>query len=149
MVTSGIKDKQILSALGRAAARDFGALQHRVAYPKGEKLFAEGGQPSGIFVLSAGSARLTVSDSAGNRLVSRKALPGEVLGLSATVSGRPHQVTAQTTASSELGFIRQDDFLRFLREHPSAAFRIVELLSVDLIEAPLRTRRARVRRAAN
>lgn len=149
MLSSGISDRRILSALGQEAARDFQALQHRIAYPKGEKLFAEGARPSGIFVLSAGGARLTVSDSAGNRLVSRKALPGEVLGLSATVSGRPHQVTAQTTASCELGFIRRDDFLHFLREHPGAAFRVVELLSTDLTEAPLRTRRSRPRRAAN
>src|SRR5712692_1527451 len=98
MVTSGIRDKQILSTLEPEAAQDFRELQHRVAYPKGEKLFAEGGRPSGIFVLSTGSARLSISDADGNVLVSRKALPGEVLGLSAAVSGKLYHMTAQTTA---------------------------------------------------
>ncbi len=149
MVTSAIRDKQILSTLEPEAAQDFQALQHRVAYPKGEKLFAEGGRPSGIFVLSTGGARLSISDADGNVLISRKALPGEVLGLSATVSGKPYQMTAQTTASSELGFIRRADFLHFLREHSDAAFRVVELLSDNLAEAPIPTRRARARRAAN
>ncbi len=149
MLTSGISEKQILSALARADAQDFQALRHRVVYPKGEKLFVEGAQPSGVFVLSDGGVRLSISNADGNVLISRKALPGEVLGLSAIVSGMPYQMTAQTTASSDLGFIRRDDFLRFLREHSDAAFRVVELLSDNLNEAPVRARRARARRAAN
>src|SRR5215471_11682836 len=99
MVTSGIRDKQILNTLGPATVRDFEVLQHRVTYRTGEKLFAEGGEPSGIFVLSSGGVRLSVSDSSGTVLSSRRALPREVLGLSATVSGKPHQMTAETTAS--------------------------------------------------
>jgi CRP/FNR family transcriptional regulator, cyclic AMP receptor protein len=146
MVNAGINEKQILSSLSLGAARAFQALQRPLACAKGEKLFTEGGQPSGLFVLSKGRARLSISDAEGKVVLSRKAVPGEVLGLSSTVSGQPHQMTAQALTSSELCFIRREDFLRFLHEHSDAAFRIVELLSGHIPEAHGRAARTRVRR---
>ena len=141
MVTSGVSEKQLLRVLSAQAAQDLRALKHPVAYPKGEKLFAEGGQPRGVFVLSAGGARLWISDGNGNAVIARRARAGELLGLSATFSGRPYQMTVETTAPSRLGFIPREDFLRYLREHADAAFRIVELLSDHLDEVHEQTRR--------
>lgn len=147
MVNAGISEKQILSNLSAGAARAFHALQQPLACTKGEKLFTEGSEPSGLFVLSKGRARLSISDPDGKIVLSRKAAPGEVLGLSSTVSGQPHQMTAQALTSSELCFIQREDFLRFLHEHADAAFRIVELLSGHFPEGHGRTARPRARRA--
>ncbi|HEV2494945.1 MAG TPA: cyclic nucleotide-binding domain-containing protein [Terriglobia bacterium] len=146
MVNAGISEKQILSSLSPGAVRAFHALQRPMACAKGEKLFTEGGEPCGLFVLSKGRARVSISDLEGRVVLSRKAARGEVLGLSSAVSGQPHQMTAQALTSSELSFIRREDFLRFLHEHADAAFRIVELLSGHLPEGHGRPGRARVRR---
>jgi CRP/FNR family transcriptional regulator len=146
LVHAGISEKQILSSLSLGAARAFHALQRPVACTKGERLFTEGGEPSGLFVLSKGSARISMSDPEGRTILSRRAALGEVLGLSSAVSGRPHQTTAQALTSSELGFIRREDFLRFLHEHADAAFRIVELLSGHFPEGHGRAARPRARR---
>jgi len=147
MVNAGISEKQILSNLSAGAARAFRALQRPLECAKGEKLFSEGSEPCGLFVLSKGRARLSISDPEGNVVLSRKAAPGEILGLSSAVSGEPHQMTAQALTSSELCFIRREDFLRFLHEHADAAFRIVELLSGYFPEGHGRTARSRGHRA--
>ncbi len=55
--------------------------------------------------------------------------PGEVLGLSATISGKPHEVTAETIDPCQVNFVKRDDFLRFLKDDVQACFKVAEQLS--------------------
>jgi CRP/FNR family transcriptional regulator len=55
--------------------------------------------------------------------------PGEVLGLSATITGKPYEVTAETTEPCQVNFIRREDFFRFLRQHSEAGLRVAQQLS--------------------
>ena len=54
---------------------------------------------------------------------------GEVLGLSAAVSGRSYIVTAETLVPCQVNFIKRDDFLLFLKENSAASLRVAEHLS--------------------
>ena len=54
---------------------------------------------------------------------------GEVLGLSATISGKPYEVTAETIGPCQVSFVKRDDFLRFLKGHVQACFKVAEQLS--------------------
>lgn len=98
-------------------------------YPKGSVLFVDGEQPRGVFVLCSGRAKLTTSSSEGKTLIVRIAEPGEVLGASATILGRPYEVSAETIEPAQLNFIKRDDFLRFLHEHTEACMHTAEQLS--------------------
>ena len=69
-------------------------------------------------VLCEGQVKLSISSSEGKTLILRIAKPGEVLGLTAVVGGTPYEVTAETLRPSQVAFIRRDDFLRFIAEHP-------------------------------
>ena len=53
---------------------------------------------------------------------------GEVLGLPATVTGKPYELTAEVIEPTQANFIARDDFLRFLREHGEAALRVAQQL---------------------
>jgi len=57
------------------------------------------------------------------------ALPGDILGLSAIVSGKFYEETAVAAVASRTGFVKSKDFLYFVRSHPEAAFWVVQLLS--------------------
>jgi len=109
-------------------------------YPSGVVLFQEGEPAEGIFVVCSGAVKLSVGSSHGDSLLLRSAGPGEILGLSATLTGRGHEVTAQTTTTAELAFIRRKDFLRYLREHTDVCLRVVESLSNDVQAAYDRVR---------
>lgn len=120
--------------------------------PRGEILFQEGRLPRGIFVLCEGRAKLSVCSETGKRLMLRVAGPGEVLGLSATMSGKPYEITAEALDNVQIAFIKRKDLLKFLRDHREACLQVVHLLSQDLHVAfdrvrmvgLMRTRRARI-----
>ncbi len=97
--------------------------------PKGHEFFLEGQPPRGIFILYTGRVELSVTDAHGRQLVLATAAAGDVLGLSATLSGRYHEETAIAAVPCRTGFVKCTDFLHFLGHHPAAAFWVVQLLS--------------------
>jgi CRP/FNR family transcriptional regulator, cyclic AMP receptor protein len=99
------------------------------AYPEGAVLFMEKQDSRGVFVLCEGEVKLTISSSEGKTLILRIAKPGEILGLMASISGKPYEVTAETLRPSQIAFVRRDDFIRFVAQHPEASQGIVKQLS--------------------
>ncbi len=98
-------------------------------YPKGSLLFVEGEEPRGIFILCSGRAKLTTSSTEGKTLIVKIAEPGEVLGASATILGKPYEVSAETIEPSQLNFVKRDDFLKYLNTHAEACLHTAQQLS--------------------
>ena len=92
-------------------------------------LFVEGQLPRGIFVLCKGSVKLSINSPSGRTVIVKLAEPGEVLGLSATISGKPYEVTAETLDPCQVNFVKRDDFLHFLKDDVEACFKVAEQLS--------------------
>jgi CRP/FNR family transcriptional regulator len=107
----------------------FESLKYATILPKGAMLFIEGQSPRGIFLLCTGRAKLSTCSSDGKSLITQIAEPGQVLGLSAVISGRPYEVTAETLQPCQVNFIKREDFLRFLSEHGEACLRVAQHLS--------------------
>jgi len=80
-------------------------------------------------VLCRGRVKLSLSDSDGKTLIMKIAEPGEVLGLSATISGQPYELSAQTIDPCQVNYVKRDDFLRFLKDHGDACFNVAKELS--------------------
>ena len=109
-----------------------GALDHvkfTGLYPKGSLLFVEGEDPRGVFILCSGRAKLTTSSTEGKTLIVKIAEPGEVLGASATILGKPYEVSAETIEPSQLNFIKREDFLKFLNGNAEACMHTAQQLS--------------------
>jgi len=115
--------------LQAATLQAFEAIKYNSSYPPGAVLFVEGQTPRGVFVLCQGRVKLSVCSSDGKTLILRIADPSEVLGLSATVSGKPYELTAETIGPCQVNFIKREDFLRFLHGHSDFSFRVAEQLS--------------------
>jgi CRP/FNR family transcriptional regulator, cyclic AMP receptor protein len=109
--------------------KEFETLKYGTVFPKGAMLFVEGQAPRGVFMLCTGRIKLTTCSGEGKALITQIAEPGELLGLSATISGKPYEVTAETLAPCQVNFIRREDFLRFLTEQGVACLRAAEYLS--------------------
>jgi CRP/FNR family cyclic AMP-dependent transcriptional regulator len=121
--------------LSAPALKDFEAVRSPATYSAGALLFLEKQGPRGVFVLCAGEVKLSISSSAGKRLILRIARPGEILGLMATMSGSPYEVTAETLHPCQVAFIRRDDFLHFAAKHPEVYQGAVKQLSTLYSEA--------------
>ncbi|MBZ5509669.1 MAG: Crp/Fnr family transcriptional regulator [Acidobacteriia bacterium] len=90
------------------------------SYPQGAVLFVEGQAPRGVYMICRGEAKLSVVSQDGRTLILKIAGPGEVLGLSACVMNKGYEATVETLSPCQVNFIRQDDFLRFIREDSEA-----------------------------
>jgi CRP/FNR family transcriptional regulator, cyclic AMP receptor protein len=112
-----------------AAVKDLNAVKSTSVYPKGAVLFLEGQEPRGVFVLCEGRVKLSMSSSDGKTLILRIVNAGEVLGLTASISGDAYEVTAETLHPSQVAFVRRDDFLRFVAEHPEASASVARELN--------------------
>lgn len=132
--------ERLFRGLPPAALQAFDAIKSMSFYPKGATLFVEGQAPRGIYMLCVGRAKLTAGPSNGKTLIVRLAEPGELLGLSATISGEPYHLSAETIEPCQADFVRRDDFLAFLRAYPEVCFRVVEMLSSNLYAASAQIR---------
>ncbi len=124
-----LREDYLFCNLSNQSLKDLEAIRSVAAYPRGSILFLEGQPARGIFVLCTGRAKLSTSSSDGKTIILRIAEPGEVLGLSATVSGKPYEVTVETLEPAQANFVARQDFLNFLRDHGDAALRVAEELS--------------------
>ena len=115
--------------LSPAAMTDFNKIKSPATYPASALLFLEKQDPRGVFVLCAGEVKLSISSSGGKTLNLRIAKPGEILGLMATISGIPYEVTAETLHPCQVAYVRRDDFLCFIGKHPEVYQGAVRQLS--------------------
>ncbi|MGA2413238.1 MAG: Crp/Fnr family transcriptional regulator [Candidatus Sulfotelmatobacter sp.] len=128
-VTCKLRADRIFCDLSPTALQTFENMKFASAYPQGAVLFVEGQVPRGIFVLCKGTVKLSINSPSGRTMIVKLAEPGEVLGLSATISGKPYEVTAETIDPCQVNFVKRDDFLRFLKEDVEACFKVAEQLS--------------------
>jgi CRP/FNR family cyclic AMP-dependent transcriptional regulator len=105
------------------------SIKATAAYPKGALLCLEGQPARGVFILCNGHAKISASSADGKTIILRIAGPGEVLGLSATISGRPHEFTVETMEPTQANFIGRTDFLKFLAAHPAIGMRVADQLT--------------------
>ena len=124
-----LKKAEFFCGLSLKALTEFDSIKSSSVYPEGAVLFLEKQDARGVFVLCEGEVKLTISSSEGKTLILRIAKPGEVLGLMATFSGEPYELTAETLRPCQVAFVRTDEFLRFIAQHPEASLSIVKLLT--------------------
>jgi CRP/FNR family transcriptional regulator len=108
------------SLRGHALAQ-FISIAPEVSRSRGESLFLEGETPKHVLVICSGRVKLSVSSREGKTAILHIAGPGEILGLSAAMSGTPHETSAEAVELCHFKLIRVSDFMRFLAEFPEAA----------------------------
>ena len=110
--------------LPEAVMQAFQLIKFTIGYPAGATLFVEGQACRGIYILCRGRVKLTANSEDGQTLILKIAQAGEVLGLSATVSGIPYETTAETGQPCQVDFVKRADFLKFLTEHGDACMHV-------------------------
>ena len=75
----------------------------------------EGQTPRGVFVLCSGKVKLSTTSKEGKILILKQAEAGEVLGLSAAISGTNYEMTAETASPCQLNFIGRQDLMTLLQ----------------------------------
>jgi len=121
--------------LPKGPLEDLEKIKYASAYPQGAVLFLEGQPARGAYIVCSGRVKLSTTSRDGKTLILRIAQAGEVLGLHATVSGKPYELTAETLQPCQLDFIKRDDFMRFLQNHADACLNAAQHLSQNCQDA--------------
>jgi CRP/FNR family transcriptional regulator, cyclic AMP receptor protein len=128
-VACPVREEHLFCNLSLPVLQKLNEIKSTAVYPKSAVLFIEGQRPRGVFVLCAGKAKLSTSSSEGKTIITKISESGDVLGLNATISDRPYEVTAEMIEPGQANFIARDALLQFLRDNGEVAVRVAEQLS--------------------
>ena len=107
----------------------FSASSHLATYPGGAILFIEGQMPRGAFVLCSGKVKLSTTSREGKVLILKIVDPGEVIGLSAVISGEAYEITAETLEPCLVNFVDGDGLLRLMERSGELGLRSAQAVS--------------------
>jgi CRP/FNR family cyclic AMP-dependent transcriptional regulator len=133
--TCRLKKNGWFCALTPATTRAFSEFSHLTTYPGGAILFVEGQMPRGTFVLCQGKVKLSTTSKEGKVLIFKIVEPGEMIGLSAMVSGDAYQVTAETVGPCLVNFVERDGLLRLMERSGELGLRSALAVSRDFQSA--------------
>lgn len=125
-------ETRLFSDLTSPAFGELESIKSTAVYPARALLFLEGERPRGIYIVCSGRVKLSVASDGGKTVIVRIAEPGEILGISAVLTGEPYEVTAETLDPGQVAHIERNDFLGFLNAHGDVAIRIAHALSMEL-----------------
>lgn len=134
-LTCHLRSENFFCSLPKEPLEAFNQITHATAYPHHAVIFVEGQIPRGVFMLCQGQAKLSTTARDGKTFILRMAKAGEVLGLHATVTGKPYEITVETMQPCQLNFVSKVDFLQFLKRHGDACLRAAQHLSRECQDA--------------
>lgn len=134
-VSCAVKTVRPFCNLPAPVAQRLNGIKSTAVYPKGAVLFVEGQPPRGVFVLCMGEAKLSTSSREGRTIITKIAHAGELLGLNATISTVPYEVTVEMMEPGQANFIPRDALLLMMKEFPEVALRIAQQLSHNYFAA--------------
>jgi CRP/FNR family transcriptional regulator len=117
--------------LDEKALEEFNSLGILSQSPTGSTLFEEETPVGSVFVVCHGRVKLFSTSRQGKTLILKIALPGDVLGLGAVMSGSSYEVTAETVEPTQLKVIPQDEFLTFIHKYGEASVHAAQALSAE------------------
>lgn len=111
------------------SVKAFDSVKITNGYSSGSMLFIEGQPANGVYMLCQGEAKLYTCSRDGKVVILHVARPGELLGLSAVISGGAYEVSAEVIEPCKVNFISRADFLRMMNKYPDVAMSTVKQLS--------------------
>jgi CRP/FNR family transcriptional regulator len=123
-----LKTEEHFCSFRDVTAKVFESLMITRTYPKGKTLFMEGESATGVYMLCQGRVKLSTCSKDGKVIILHIAEPGEILGLSALVTDSVHVATAEVIEPCQINFVRNADFLNFLKNNAEACVSAVKQL---------------------
>jgi CRP/FNR family transcriptional regulator len=116
-------------AISEPALRFLDAVSHKSTLPSGAILFVEGQAPRGLFIVCSGRVNLSTTSREGKILILKSVNAGETVGLSASISGMPYEVTAETATPCQVGFVDRKHFTELMESHSEIGVHTAHTLS--------------------
>jgi CRP-like cAMP-binding protein len=101
---------------------------HQVRFEPGQVVFNEGDETDGLYLVAAGTVRLTATGANGETMIAL-VYSGEVLGELGVLDGQPRSARAAAVGMCTAYFIAAEPFLDVLERSPGLCMRMMALLT--------------------
>ncbi len=128
MPLSAMEDSRMPANPRAEMLAEFEEVGSVVNHPRGTTLFMEDEMPKQVIMVSSGRVKLSIASRDGRTIIVRVAGPGTVLGLSAALASRAHEVTAEVLENASVRAIPVREFLSLLQRCPGAAMAATKLV---------------------
>jgi CRP/FNR family cyclic AMP-dependent transcriptional regulator len=132
---------RILCDLSGQAREDFEALGMQMKLPKRSIIFQEDDICDSATIVCMGQVKLSCTSREGKTHILKIAVPGDLLGLGAAISGTHFEVTAETIEPCVVKKIRRTELLAFLEKYGQASMLAAKALSEEYKSAFFDARR--------
>lgn len=105
------------------------SVARRRRFAAGQPIFFAGDPGDALFVIESGSVKIGLSTEDGKEVVLTVLGPADFFGDLALLDGEPRSADAVATEETRLLVIGRRDFERFIGTHPTAALRLLAVLS--------------------
>ena len=119
-----IAEKELIEALEKRSST--------VLCKEQRRLFSQGADPTGLYILRHGKAILTMESPTGGTIIAITLHPGSLLGLPALIGNEPYTLTATADCGAELGFVTREDFNSLMLTDPTIAVRVLRVLAAEV-----------------
>jgi CRP/FNR family transcriptional regulator len=133
--------ERIFCNLPDEAIEYFDEIAMQISYPSRSIVFEEGQRAAGIFVVCSGQIKLSATSRDGRTMILKIAVPGDVLGLTATLNDLPYEVTAETLEPCQVRSVRRRDFMEFLGRFGHVSRQAAQVIAHEYHEVFLDARR--------
>jgi CRP-like cAMP-binding protein len=122
--SSFIAEKELIEALEKRSST--------LVCEEERKLFVQGGNPNGLYILRKGTAVLSMESPTGGVLMSMTLFPGSLMGLPALIGNEPYTLTGTASKGSEFGYVTREDFNSLMLTDPTLAVRVLRVLAAEV-----------------
>lgn len=133
--------ERIFCNLPDEAIQRFDEIAMLISYPSRSIVFEEGQRAAGVFVICSGQIKLSATSRDGRTMILKIAVPGDVLGLTATLNDLPYEVTAETLEPCQVRSVRRRDFMEFLGQFGHVSRQAAQVIAHEYHEVFLDARR--------
>jgi CRP/FNR family transcriptional regulator len=124
-------ESNLISGLSRASLDALTKVATWREFPRGQQVYREGDKATGVYIVLRGKVKLISDFSEGKTLILRIARPGEMISLSAALSSRNNDTSAETTEPSTLCFIATANLRQVMTSEPEVGLRMARELSIE------------------
>jgi len=101
-------------------------------FPEGSMLFQQGFPATGVYLVESGEVRILLPTGQRQRQLLEVVGTGTLLGLSETMSGERHRITAVAGGRTAAVYTPREEFFALLEKNTEFSVEILRLLSEDL-----------------
>jgi signal transduction histidine kinase len=125
---------ELFRQLNRKELLDLREISREKYFPAHSKIFLEGDQGDGLYVIKDGLVEIVHLAGAEVRNIFSRLGPGEIFGEMAVIESRPRSATAIAAEDTQVYFIPREEMRMLLQHSPGLAFNMLQEISRRLRE---------------